>query len=154
MTPAEELVALLVAFVFTFNIAFECDRGAGNVNLNGVVDDHFSGGQWVNQSRVATEVSNCFTHRCEVHDAGNAGEILHDDARRGELDFGVRLTVRIPRCERFDVLGSDVCSVFGAQQVFCKNLQRVRKLVEAIDRVKRVNRVVLRINAQGGLCSE
>ena len=54
--------------------------------------------------RVAAEGGDRLAHRGEVDDAGNAGEVLHHDAGRRELDLGVGLGRGIPRSERLDLL--------------------------------------------------
>ncbi len=54
---------------------------------------------------VAAELDDGLAHRGEVDDRGDAGEVLHDDPRGGELDLGVRLGVGPPAGERLDLGG-------------------------------------------------
>ena len=77
-------------------------------------------------ARVATELGDGLAHGREVDDAGHAGEVLHDDARRRELDLGVGLGVRVPGADGADVVGGDVGAVLGAQQVLEQHLEAVR----------------------------
>ncbi len=83
---------------------------------------------------------------------GHAGEVLHDHPRRGELDLGVRLGVRIPVRQRADVVGGDVGAVLGADQVLQKDLQAERQLgrvLQAWDVLDPVDPVALRLPARG-----
>ena len=75
---------------------------------------------------VAAEVGHRLAHGGEVDDAGHAGEVLHDHARRGELDLLVGLGVGVPAGERLDVVGGDVLAVLGAQQVLQQHLEAER----------------------------
>ena len=82
-----------------------------------MVDDQLGGRERVDPGRVAAELDDGLAHGGQVDDAGHAGEVLHDHARRRELDLGVGLGVRVPRRERAHVVGGDVGAVLGAQQV-------------------------------------
>ncbi len=96
-----------------------------------MVDDELGGGQRVDLVGVAAEGRDGFTHRREVDDAGHAGEILHDDARWGELNLGVGLSCGIPRTERADLIGGDVRAVLGAQQVLEQHFEAERECLVA-----------------------
>src|SRR5699024_8690744 len=103
LAPAQELVTLAVAFVFDFNVTLDGVRGTEVVDLNRVVDDEFCGCQWVDQFWVTTKVYDGFTHGGQVNDTGNAGEVLHQNAGRSELNFGVWLSGRIPVGQGLDL---------------------------------------------------
>jgi hypothetical protein len=77
--------------------------------------------------RVAAEVLHGLTHGGEVDDAGHAGEVLHDHARRRELDLLVGLGGLVPAGDRLDVVGGDVRAVLGAEQVLQQHLQAERQ---------------------------
>ena len=123
LSPAQELVALTVTFVFLVLVGFERLRRAVHVDLHGVVNNHFRWRQRIDFRGVAAQVLHCFTHGGQVDDAGNAGEVLHGNARRGELDFGAGLCFRVPASQRVDLVGGDVDTVFVAQKVFSQDLQ-------------------------------
>ena len=108
-----------------------------------MVDDQLGRGERVDLGRVAAEVGDRLAHRGEVDDAGHAGEVLHDHARRGELDLGVGLGVLVPRAEGADVVGGDVGAVLGAQQVLQQHLEAVGQGLAALDRGEAVDLVGL-----------
>src|SRR5690606_9689913 len=117
LTPAQELVALLVALVLDLDVALEGVRTAEDVDDDGVVDDQLGRGEGIDLRRVPAELGDRLTHGGEVDDAGDSGEVLHDDPRWGELDLGVRLGVLVPTTEGADMVGGDVRAVLGPQEV-------------------------------------
>ena len=131
LAPAEELVALAVALVLDLDVALERVLGAEEVGDDRVVDDHLGGCERVDLLGVAAERDDGLTHRREVDDAGHAREVLHDHARRRELDLGVGLGGGNPRAECLDLLLGDVLAVFGAEQVLEQHLQAERELLVA-----------------------
>jgi len=86
------------------------------------------------QGSVATELGDCLTHRGEVDDARDTGEVLHDHAGRRELDLGVGLGTGIPAGKGADVAGGDVGTVLGPQEVLEENLEAERQLRAALHR--------------------
>ena len=131
LAPAEELVALAVALVLDLDVALERVLGAEEVGDDGVVDDHLGRRERVDLVGVAAEGDDGLAHGGEVDDAGNAGEVLHDDARRRELDLGVGLGGGHPRAERLDLLLGDVRAVLGAEEVLEQHLEAERQLLVA-----------------------
>ena len=87
LAPAEERVAFAVARVFNVHVVGQRVRAAVGVHLHRVVDDQFSRGQRIHAGGIAAELHDGIAHGGQVNDAGNAGEVLHDDARRREGDF-------------------------------------------------------------------
>ena len=84
------------------------------------------------QELVAFAVALVFdVHGGEVHDAGHAGEVLHDHTRGRELDFMAGLGLRGPVQQRLDVFVRDVRAVDVAYQVLDEDLERVRQMVDA-----------------------
>src|SRR5699024_5286425 len=61
------------------------------------------------------------------------GEVLHQNTSWGELNFSLWLSFWVPVSKSLDVLFGYVLTVFGAQKVFCQDLQRVWKLLEAFN---------------------
>ena len=127
LAPTKELVALAVALVLDLDVALERFRGAEDVGDHGVVDDHFGRRQRVDLRWVAAEVDDRLTHRGEVDDTRDTGEVLHDHAGRRELDLRARLGVRIPAGQRLDVILGDVGAVLGPQQRLEQDLQAERQ---------------------------
>jgi len=143
LSPAQELVALLVAQEFEFGVEIESFGRAEFIDLHGVVDDEFRGLDGIDDRRIAAERLDGIAHRREIDHGGNAGEILHQHARGRELDFLGGDGFGVPVDESHDVVALDVASVFGTQQVFEQDAVRVRQMrglvaglvegIEAID---------------------
>ena len=70
--------------------------GAEFVYLDGVVDYQFDRLQRIDQSRVAAQLLHGVAHGGQVDHAGDAGEILEQDAAGGEGDFLVGVGVLVP----------------------------------------------------------
>ena len=98
-----------------------------------MVDDHVGLDLRVDDLRVAAEILDRVAHGGEVHDAGHAGEVLHDHAGRRELDFVAGFGVRIPVEQGLDVLVGDVGTVDVAHQILDQYLQRVRQMIDAVE---------------------
>ena len=122
LTPTQKLVALGVALVLEFDIALKGVFTTSYVDDYRVVDHHFCRREWIDAFWVSAKGCHCFTHGCEVDDARNSSEVLHDYASWRELDFGVRLALWVPGRKSVDVLGSNICAVFGTQKVLEKHL--------------------------------
>ena len=96
LAPAQELVALAVALVLDLDVALEGVLGAEQVGDHRVVDHELGWRERVDLGRVAAEGLHGLAHGGEVDDARHAGEVLHDDPGRGELDLGVGLRLGHP----------------------------------------------------------
>ena len=73
---------------------------------------------------------NGLTHGGEIDDAGDAGEVLQQDARRAERDLVLRHRLRVPLREGANVVGGDVRAVLAAQQVLEEHPERERQPVK------------------------
>ena len=133
LAPAEESVALDVAK--EFDLGIECERtgGAELVDLNRVVNDEIGGQKRIDFFWIAAEIAHGFAHGCEVHDCGDAGEILQEDARGHEGDFVRRGYRGIPGCEGAHVGGLDEAAILEAKQVFEEDLQGKREARDVAD---------------------
>jgi hypothetical protein len=143
LAPPQELVALVVALVLELDVALERVGPAEHVGDHGVVDDQLGRRQRVDLGGVPAEIGHRLTHRGQVDDAGDAGKVLHDHPGRSELDLGVGLGVLVPGPEGADVLLGDVGAVLGAQQVLEQDLEAVRQIGAALDRVQTVDLVAV-----------
>jgi hypothetical protein len=99
LSPAQELVALVVALVFELDVAGERVGRAEQVGHHRVVDHQLGRRQWVDPGGVAAEVAHRLAHRGEVDDGRHAGEVLHDHPGGGEADLPVGLGRRVPAGE-------------------------------------------------------
>ena len=150
LPPAQELVALGVALVLTLLVALQGAGQAEGVDLHGVVDDHLSGVEGVDDLGVAAEVGDRLTHGGQVDDAGHTREVLHDDAGRGELDLRVGLSGRVPGGQGAHVVSGDVGAVLSAQQVLGKHLEAVGQTLYAGDGVEAVDLVTAAVHVEDG----
>src|SRR5688572_21444787 len=87
LAPAEEFVSLAVAGEFQLDVEVERGVGAEVVDLHRVVDHQVDRHERVDLFRVAAESLHGGSHGGEVDDAGDAGEVLQDDAGGFEGDF-------------------------------------------------------------------
>ena len=129
LAPAQELVALTVALVLHVHVELDRFGGAEVVDLDRVVDDQLGRSQRVDLLGLSTELDDLLAHCREVDDAGHAGEVLHDHTGGGELNFRSRFGTGIPVAEGFDMLRSDIRTVFSAQQILHQHLEAERKLL-------------------------
>ncbi len=152
LAPAEELVALAVALVFDVGVLLEGIGDAEHFGDHRVVDDHLGWRQRVDLRGIAAEILHGLTHGGEVDDARNTGEVLHDDAGRGELDFVIRLCIRVPVAEELDVFLGDVCTILGAQEVLKQDLQAERQLLRTRHGIEPENFVGSTVHIEACLC--
>ena len=127
LPPAQERVALAVARELELGVQLKGVGAAEVVDLHRVIDDELDRLQRVDAIGIAAEPNHAVAHRGEIDDAGHAGEILQQHARRRERNFLLQLRARLPARKRLDVFRVHEARVFVAQQVFEKDLQRVRK---------------------------
>ena len=159
LAPAQERVALLVAREFDGGVGRERAGEAVLIDLHGVIDHELGGVERVDALGIAAESHDGLAHRRQIHDAGDAGEVLQDDARGREGDLVRGRGGRIPLQQRLDVRARDAHAVLEAQQVLEQDLQRVgqaRELVlrqrrEAPDLVGAIRR--LSVSSAPGNCS-
>jgi len=148
LSPAQELVALAVALVLQLDVAGEGVLAAEQVGDDRVVDDQFGGGERVDLGGITAEILDGLAHGGQVDHAGHAGEVLHEDSRRGELDLDAGVGGLVPAAERADVVGRDVGAVLRAQQVLQQDLQGVGQALVPLDLVDRENLVARVSDAQ------
>jgi hypothetical protein len=120
LPPAQERVALAIALELALGVDAERVARAEDVDLDGVVDDELRRDERVDLVRVAAQLRHRVAHGGEIDDGRDAGEVLHDHARRGERDLLRRLRGVVPAGERLVVLAV-------AQQVLEQDLQRERQ---------------------------
>ncbi len=154
LAPLQELVALAVALVLQGAVQAQGLLAAEEVGDDGVVDDQLGRGQRVDPRGVAAEVGHRLAHRCQVDDARNTGEVLHEHPRGGELDLGVGLDRGVPGGDRPDRVGGGVSAVLGAQQVLQQHLEAVGQVRGALHRVEAEHLVGLPADLQLAACAE
>src|SRR5208283_2440883 len=122
LSPAQERIALNVTLEFEFRVHAEGVHIAETVHLHGVVDDQLRGEKGIDALGIAAHFLNRFAHRGQVHDGGDAGEILQQDARGHKGNFFL-FAAGLPACERADIFGANGASILAAQQVFQQNAE-------------------------------
>ncbi len=143
LAPAQELVALTVAFVFDLDVALERVRGPEEIGDHGVVDHQVGRRQRIHLVGIAAEVADRLPHGGQVDDAGHTGEVLHDHPGGRELDFHARVGRGIPVRDGLDVVLGDVGAVLGAQQILGEHLEAVGKFLGTGYRVQAVDLIAL-----------
>ncbi len=103
LAPAQEPVSLLVALELQLGVLDEGVGRAVHVGDDRVVDDQLGGDQGVDRGGVAPEVDHGVAHGGQVDHGRHTGEVLHEDAGRGEGDLGVGLGVGVPAGQGLDV---------------------------------------------------
>ncbi len=137
LAPAQKGVALAIARELDLVVRRERPGGAVLVDLYGMVYDQLCGGERIHALGVAAKAHDGIAHRSEIDDAGDASEILEDDARGRERDFVGRRRRRIPVQERFDVGPGDVHAILEPQQVLQENLQGIGQALHLLARQRR-----------------
>ena len=116
LAPLEEFVALAVADELDLHVAVQGGLGSGEVHLDAVVDDEVHRDKGLDDGGVGAGLRGGGAHGGEVHDEGDAGEVLEDDAGDGEGDFVGAGGAGFPVGEVADVLLGDFLSVEVAQE--------------------------------------
>ena len=117
LAPAKELVALAVTFVFKPDVQCKCFISSEVIGDDTVIDDKFSRGQRVNARWVSPKVFHCLAHGGKVNHTRHTSEVLHDHPCRRELNLISGFTSGIPVAQAANVIGGDVGTIFGTQQV-------------------------------------
>src|SRR5439155_19567336 len=86
--------------------------------------------QRVHFLRVAAHRLHRIAHGRDVDHGGDAGEVLHQHARRHERDLVIRELRRIPARQPLDLLGPHGASVLPAQQVLEQDFEGIRQAAD------------------------
>ena len=85
--PLEKLVTLAVAPEIHLEIALQCVRRTGEVHLHGMIHHQIHRHERFDDFRVLSHARHGGTHRRQVHQQGNTGEVLQYDARHDERNL-------------------------------------------------------------------
>ena len=131
LAPFQEGVALHVALIFAIHVHLEGARIAEFVDHHRMVDDQIDGVEGVDLLRIAAQRLDAVAHRGKVDHGGNAGEILHQHARRAISDLARVLAAQLgPIGECLDVLDMHGLRILEAEHVLQHHLQRGRQARE------------------------
>ena len=117
LSPAEELIAFFIPFVFNLNIFGEGIWGTEVFDDNGVIDHHLSGVERVDLVGVSSQRSDSLTHGGQVNNARNAGEVLHENACGGELYFYTGVCGGIPVGKSINMFFCYIGTVFVTKKI-------------------------------------
>ena len=126
LPPFEELVALPVLLVLALHVGRERLGVAEVVDHHGVVDHQIHRHQRIDLLGIAAQQLHAVAHGGEIDHGGNAGEILHQHARRAEAHLGIGLALVVePGHEALDVGLRHRAAILVAQEVLEQHLQRI-----------------------------
>ena len=103
---------------FHVHVFLERIGRSGEIDLNTVIDDEVDGHEGLDQLGIAAQFFYRGTHRREIDEERDAGEVLEDDSSDGEGDFDLGGRFRVPIGEVFDVFLADFDPVAVAQNGF------------------------------------
>ena len=118
LRPFEEPVALLILLVFFVDVLFERAVAAEKIDHHRMIDDEIDRHQRIDLFRIAAQHLHGVAHGGEIDHGGDAGEILHQHARRPERELAVGGFGLEPLRDREDVLLGNGAAVLVAQQIF------------------------------------
>ena len=130
LAPFEELVALLVADELDGHVAVERGLRAGEIDLDGVVDDEIDRDERLDFFRGGAAGDGGVAHGGDIDEQRHAGEILEDDAGDGEGDFILAGGFGVVVGEVFDVGLGDFAAVHAAEDGFEHDADRDRQFRE------------------------
>ena len=124
LAPAQETVALAVALHLYADVLVESALVAEAIHHHRVVDHQVHGDLRIHHARVPARGRHGAAHGRQIRDARNAGEVLHQHARRpvGDLLGGRRLFG--PVRERHDIFAPNGVAILETQQVLQQDLER------------------------------
>ena len=97
--PLHELVALCVALEFDFHVTAEGFGPLGDIDLYGVVYNEVNRYEGLNDAGVFAKLVDSAAHRGHVHEEGNAGKVLQDNACDNKWNLVRTLCGCCPVCQ-------------------------------------------------------
>ena len=104
LAPAQERIAFLIALKLYLVIEIQCIGSPVIIDLYGMVDDQFGGGQRVDLVGGAAQLDDGISHGGEVNHRRNASEVLQDDAARRKRNLRAGIGFRVPVGQSEDVV--------------------------------------------------
>jgi hypothetical protein len=113
-----------------------------------VVDDQIDGDSRLHRPRVTAQRDHGISHRGKVHDGRDAGEVLHQDTCRHELQLAMARFRGRSRAvgQRSDVVRGDVESVLVPQQVLEEDAERIRQPARVVEHRIQAKYLVLAVS--------
>ena len=127
LAPAQERIALAVALELVCHVGSERAGRPEAVDHDRVVDNQIDRRQRIDLFGVPAEVDDGLTHGGQVGHGRNAGEVLHQHARRTEGDLAPGRARQQPSANRLHVIDRDRAAVLQAHQILEQHHQRARQ---------------------------
>ena len=88
--PAQELIALLIALIFHFDIALETVQDPAKlIDHDGMIDHQIDRHLRIDLLSAGAQIFSRVAHGCEIHHSGHASKVLHQaPARDGKRSHG------------------------------------------------------------------
>ncbi len=116
--PFHQGVALAVARELDLHIAAHRVGTAGDVGLDGMIDDKVNGNQRLDAPRIVATRLGLAAHGGEVGQQRNSGEVLEQHPGNGKRNLLVPDAIGRPASQGVDVAAQDLCLVAMAQRRF------------------------------------
>ena len=142
LCPAQQLVALAVAFVFAVDVEGEGVRRAEAVDLHRVVDDEIGWHERVDHLGVTAERGYGVAHCGKIDHGRYAGEVLHQHAGGQEWCLQFRRAAWLPMGEGAHLFLADHAAAGVANDVLEQHLDRHRHAREVTSAGKPVEPVI------------
>ena len=123
--PFQEFIALAIALELALGVVEQSEAGAEVVHLHRMVDDQIDRDQGIDLGGVAAHAGHGVAQRRQIDDRRDAGEILHDDARRLEWHLFALGLARLPIGQGDDVILGDLEAVALSQRRLEQHFDRV-----------------------------
>ena len=127
LSPAQELVALVVALELDLHVLAEREFGTEQIHLHRVIDHKIHRHGRIDFLRIATHLGHGMTKRGQIHHRRNAREILQHHAGRLERDFDIAGVRRVVCRDFADIVFSDHIAVAFAKHGFEQHFDGERK---------------------------
>ena len=96
LAPFEKFITFRIALEFNVQVFCQRGRAARPGHLHAMVHDQVHGHQRFNNGGVFSKSGHSGAHGGQVHQKGNAGQVLENDAGYGERDFIGTGIFRVP----------------------------------------------------------
>jgi hypothetical protein len=125
LPPTQKRVTLAVPFVLALGIDEKRCFSAVGVDLDRVVDHEIGWDLWADRRWITAHLCHRVTHRPEIDQRGDTGEVLEQHAGRCEHDLARWGGSRVPARQRFDIAVIDRVPVLVTEQILEQDLERV-----------------------------
>ena len=130
LPPAQEGVALAIAFVLDRNVLLQRVSAAKDVHLHRVIDDEIHRDQRIDLGWIPAQARHSGAHRSQIDDRWHTREILQNHARWHERQLDRGRLGRLPSCQAAHVVLADAFAVGMPQERLEQDSNRVRQSLQ------------------------